>query len=90
MIYQLEEEMMENEEVESEEDRLGVAWARTRDSGSVSSAFAITLNGKTTAVNALTTGRRMVITQTLPRLRPTRRGRSGRIRTGTPNSAKIR
>ena len=43
---------MEGNEVEYEEDRLGVAWARTRDSGSVSSAFAITLNGKTTAVNA--------------------------------------
>ena len=46
---------MEDNEVEYEEDRLGVAWARTRDSGSVISAFAVTLNGKTAAVNVLTT-----------------------------------
>ena len=80
---------MENDEVEYEEDRLGVAWARTRDSGSVFSAFAITPNGKTTATNALTTGRRMVITQTQPRLKLTRRGKPSRIKTGTPNNAEI-
>ena len=80
---------MENNEVEYEEDRLGVAWARTRDSGSVFSAFAITPNGKTTAVNALTTGRRMVITQTQPRLKLPRRGKPSRTKTGTPNTAEI-
>ena len=80
---------MENDEVEYEEDRLGVAWVRTRDSGSVFSAFAITPNGKTTAVNALTKGRRMVITQTQPGLKLTRRGKPSRIKTGTPNNAKI-
>ena len=80
---------MEDDEVEHEEDRLGVAWARTRDSGSVISAFAVTLNGKTAAANVLTIGRKNVPTQTLPRLRLTRRGKPSRIRTGTPNTAKI-
>ena len=80
---------MEDDEVEYEEDRLEVAWARMRNSGSVFSAFAITPSGKTTAVIALTTGSRMVITQTQPRLKLTRRGKPSRIKTGTPNNAKI-
>ena len=79
---------MENDEVEYEEDRLGVAWARTRDSGSVISASATTLNGKTAAANVLTIGRKNVPTQTLPRWRLTRRGKPRRTRTGTPNTTK--
>ena len=54
MGYQLKEEWVEEDEVEYEEDRLGVAWARTRDSGGVTSASAVTLNGKTAAVSVLT------------------------------------
>ena len=45
---------MEEDEVEYEEDRLGMAWARKRDSGGVTSASAITLDGKTVAVSVLT------------------------------------
>ena len=80
---------MEDNEVEYEEDRLGVAWARTRDSGSVISAFVVTLNEKTAAVNVSTIGRRTVPTQILPKLRLTRRGKLSRIRTGTLNTARI-
>ena len=79
---------MENDKVESDKDRLGVAWARTRDSGSVISAFAVTLDGKTVAVTVSTTGGRTAPTQTLPKLRLTRRGKLSRIRTGTPNTAR--
>ena len=79
---------MEDKEVEYEEDRLGVAWTRTRDSGGVTSVFAVILKGKTAIVNVFTMGRRIVQTQTLPRSRLIRRGKPSRIRTGTPNTAK--
>ena len=79
---------MEDNEVEYKEDRLGVAWARTRDYGSAISASAITLNGETAAANVLTIRRKNVPTQTLPRWRLTRRGKPSRTRTGTPNTAK--
>ena len=45
---------MENDEVKYEGDRLGVAWARTRDSGGVTSAFAVILNGENAAMSVLT------------------------------------
>ena len=79
---------MENDEVEYEEDRLGVAWARTRDSGNAIFASAITLNGETAAANVLTIRRKNVPTQILPKWKPTRREKPSRTRTGTPNTAK--
>ena len=60
---------MEEDEVEYEEDRLGVTWARTRDSGGVTSVFAVSPKGKTAVVNVFTMGRRTVQTQNLPRSR---------------------
>ena len=80
--------MVKEDEVEYEVDRLEVAWARTENSGSATSAFAVTTNGKIVALNVLTIGRTNVQTQTLPRLRLTQKGKSNRIRTGTPNTAK--
>ena len=41
---------MEEDEEGHEEDRLGVALAKTRRSGNVTSVFAVILNGKTVVV----------------------------------------
>ena len=51
---------MEEDKVEYEENRLGLARASRRDSGGVTSAFVVTPNGKTAAVNVLTIDRRTV------------------------------
>ena len=79
---------MEEDKVEYEGDKLGMAWARTRDSGGVTSVFAVILKGKTATVKGFIMGRRTVQTQTLPRSRLIRRGKPSRIRTGIPNIAK--
>ena len=79
---------MEGDEEEHEEDKLGVAQAKLRKSGSVTFASATTQGGKTVAANVLTIGERIVLTQIPLRLRLIKRGKQNRTKLGTLDADK--